>query len=404
MTRPAVGSHATAVPTRKPAMRINTIEVHELKAPRPQNLPRPQHRTGQMADLYDQALPVQSESRIRRLYLRVGTDVGIAGLYGPIDEAAADVIKATLADVVLGSNPLAINLLHERMLRCNRHIRTGQGSIGRSAIDNVLWDIRGRALETPVYELLGGATRTRVPAYASTLGCSHDKEELTERSKALACEYPAQKWFFAPRAADPARALQAAVELAELLRASVGADYPLMYDAVMSWDLHLARAWAPTEPTWLEEPFPAYNMSSYRLMSESTSVPLAFGEHLYNRWEANGWLQSRTLEYLQCDPEWCGGTSESVRIATLCSTNSIRFVPHGHNLHAALHLVASQPPWLSPYVEYLTELADARHFFERQPPKPVGGSFDMPTIPGFGIELIDDPTIVSDILWQTHTS
>lgn len=389
-------------------MRITTIEVHQLDAPRPDTLAAPQQRAGRMSDWYDQPSAGARPSPLRRLYLRLGTDSDIAGLYGPIDQSAVGVIRHNLAAVVLGSDPLAINLLHERMLRSNRHIRTGQGAIGRSAIDNAVWDIRGRVFDMPVYQLLGGATRQRVPAYASTLGCSHSDVDVRKRSRALAAEYPAQKWFFRHSAVQPGRALTAAVELAETLRSSVGPDYPLMFDAVMSWDLDLARTWAQrtsgTEPAWLEEPFPAYDEASYRLLGASTPVPLAFGEHLYNRWEATSWIESRILRYLQCDPEWCGGTSELIRIASLCSAAGVRLVPHGHNLHAALHVVASQPPWVSPYVEYLTEFAEERHYFEHSPPVPDKGSFALPSRPGFGIQLARDRATSNEILWQANVT
>ncbi len=372
-------------------MKITAVEIIELCAALPEELRRARQLSVRAGDLYDRSEATESHDRVCQRYVRVTTDGEHAGLYGPVSEAALAAIRNGLAQVLHGSDPRAHNLAWERMLRSERHLRTGHGIMGVSALDNALWDLRGRLLGLPVCDLLGGATRARIPAYASTLGYLHDEEELVARSRELAEEFGAQKWFFRLGPANRVEALTSAVTLAETLRATVGAGYPLMFDAVMGWDLALAESWcrrvAPVEPTWLEEPFPAYDLASYRKLSSAVSVPLAAGEHVYGRWEASAWLGSGVLRYLQCDPEWCGGTSELVRIATLCSTSGTVLVPHGANIHAALHVVASLPPWLAPYVEFLIDLADERALFERAPVRPEGGFFAVPTAPGFGIEL-----------------
>lgn len=384
-------------------MKITGVEIIRLTARLPEPLRRVRQRSVRVQDLYDRSDPNEYHDNVCHHYVKLHTDEEDFGLYGPVDTTALASIREGLARVIIGSDPTAHNLVWERMLRSERHLRTGHGMLGISVLDNALWDLRGRIQGRPVLELLGGATRQQVPAYASTLGYSHEHDALSTRSRELAAEFPAQKWFLRIGPAERTEALSASVELVKTLRQAVGPDYPLMFDAVMGWDLALAEAWcrrvAALEPTWLEEPFPAYDLSSYEILSRGT-VPLAAGEHVYGRWEASTWLRSGALRYLQCDPEWCGGVSELVRIAALCSTSGTVLVPHGANIHAALHVVASQPPWLAPYVEFLIDLADERAVFERHPVVPVNGAFDLPTAPGFGIEI--DLTAAEEVSTWMH--
>lgn len=394
---PRSSSDATP-PLRTPqpeaSVRITDVEITRLEAALPDALRRVRQRSVRMQDLYERSDPTEYHDRVVCHYVTLVTDSGAHGVYGPIDRAALGSIRNGLADVLIGSDPLRQNLLWERMLRSERHLRTGHGLMGVSALDNVLWDLRGRHYDQPVYELLGGATRPTVPAYASTLGYSHEADEVARRASELATSFTAQKWFFAhgPREGD--KALQDSVALAQRLRSTVGDGYPLMFDAVMGWDLALAEAWcrrvADVGPTWLEEPFPAYDLGSYRALASRTSVPLAAGEHVYGRWEARSWIDHDVLRYLQCDPEWTGGVSELCRIATLCSASGVILVAHGANIHAALHVTASLPPWVAPYVEWLIDLVDERALFERQPLAPTNGEFMLPTRSGFGIELAFD--------------
>jgi L-alanine-DL-glutamate epimerase-like enolase superfamily enzyme len=93
---------------------------------------------------------------------------------------------------------------------------------------------------------------------------------------------------------------------------------------------------------------------------------------------------------VQADPEWCGGTSELVKICTIASAYDAWVVPHGHSIHSALHVVASQPPITCPLVEYLINKMQSYYYFEKHEPRPVNGKFSLPDRPGFGIEL--DPS------------
>ena len=125
---------------------------------------------------------------------------------------------------------------------------------------------------------------------------------------------------------------------------------------------------------------------------------MASGEHFYGRWEVERYLAARALHVVQADPEWCGGVSELVRIATLASAHDAHLVPHGHALHAALHVVASQSPATCPMGEYLlAKMALPEHpwyfsHFEREPLRVEKGEVLLAERTGFGIEL--DPARV----------
>ena len=111
---------------------------------------------------------------------------------------------------------------------------------------------------------------------------------------------------------------------------------------------------------------------------------------MYNRWEVEQYLESGSLHYVQADPEWCGGVSEVLKIGHLCSVHGVKLVPHCHNIHGALHLVASQSPSLCPYGEYLINHVPEKLHFMKDPPLAQNGRVTLRERPGFGIDL--DPT------------
>ena len=90
---------------------------------------------------------------------------------------------------------------------------------------------------------------------------------------------------------------------------------------------------------------------------------------------------------VQADPEWCGGISELVKIGTVASLHDVPVIPHGHSIHAALHVIASQSPMTFPLGEYLINKMKHYYHFEKTPPTPVRAHLPLPAGPGFGVEL-----------------
>jgi L-alanine-DL-glutamate epimerase-like enolase superfamily enzyme len=329
---------------------------------------------------------------INEIYLRIRTDAGLDGLYGPIDRDVAIIVYEDLRLFLIGKDPLAGEADWDQMYRSNRHSRAGFFLMAISAVDNALWDLRGRYFETPVYRLLGGPTRDSIEVYASCLGFSLEPERVKERCLALKQEgFRYQKWFMAYGPGSGPEGMRKNVELVRILREALGDDTQLMFDAYSGWDLTYALEWARQvekyRPHWIEEAVHPEKTESFSTLRRSISFPVASGEHFYGRWEVERYLQDGAVSIVQADPEWCGGLSELAKICTVASLHDAQVIPHGHSLHAAVHLVASQSPMTCPLAEYLILKMNSYYHFEKHPLTPQRAHIELPTRPGFGIEL-----------------
>lgn len=341
---------------------------------------------------YRDGTPRKVNAPVSALYLKIRTDGGAEGIYGPIDKEAAIVVDQQLRSLLMGRDALAIERVWDQLHRSNRHSRRGHYMMAISAIDNCLWDLRGRVFNAPVYQLLGGPTRNPVTVYGSCLGYSLEPDKVRSRSKQLAdAGFQHQKWFMGWGPGDGAAGLKKNVAMVRHLRESVGDEVDLMFDAFMGWDLTYALAWAKQveayRPRWIEEAFAADKIQSFTELRRGTSVPVASGEHFYGRWEVLDYLRAGAITVVQADPEWCGGVSELVKICSIASAYDAQVIPHGHNLHAALHVVASQSPMTCPLVEYLILKMRSYYHFDKNVPHPVAGKITLPALPGFGIEI-----------------
>jgi L-rhamnonate dehydratase len=353
-----------------------------------------------------EVLQVTGKNKRKVLYLKVHTAEGLMGIYGPIDNEAAMFADRFFKRHLIGQDPLAYEAYWDRMFRASRHSRGSHYIIGLSAVDNVLWDLRGRLFGLPVYRLLGGS-RNKVRAYASCLGFSQEPSALHAKARELKQQgYRHQKWFVRDRGPSHGpEGVEEDVAVVRRLREAVGDDVDLMFDAFWKWDLQYALAWARrTEqyrPRWIEEPFQTANLDAFIELSRETSIPVATGEHFYGRWDVHKFLKADAIMVVQADPEWCGGVSELVKICTLASVHGVNVIPHGHSLHAAMHVVASQPIEVCPLVEYLIRKMHGYYDFEKHQHRPVDGILELSDRPGFGIELdeskIEDIRVVS---WQ----
>lgn len=338
-------------------------------------------------------LELTGKNDYRAYYVKVGARNGLSGTYGPIDYEAAIQVDQFFASRLVGVNGLAIEAHWDKMIRASRHSRGSHYSIGLSAIDNALWELRGQFFHQPVYRLLGGERR-RLRAYASCLGFSQEPGDLKAKVQALKAEgYRHQKWFLSQRGPTfGPEGVSKDAETFRLLREAAGDDTELMIDASRKWDLQYALAWCRKverfHPWWIEEPFQSLHIDAVVELSRNTSIPVAMGEHFYSRWDAHDYLKAGAIRVVQADPEWCGGVSELVKICNIASVHGAHVIPHGHNLRSAMHVVASQPEELCPLVEFLIrKMTGNYHYFEKNPPLPVEAHFVMDELPGFGIEL-----------------
>jgi L-rhamnonate dehydratase len=325
-------------------------------------------------------------------YLRIKTKGGLTGLYGAIDPEALAPILNQLRPFLLGKDAMAGETLWDQLYRNNRHSRAGHYMMALSAVDNALWDIRGKRYNAPVYELLGGPTRKEVRVYGSCLGFTIEKGRVGPRAKQLYDQgFLHQKWFLAYGPSDGNAGLQRNIELVQELRETLGDNAEIMFDAFMGWDVPYAVEWSKAvekyRPYWIEEAFIVDHLESFAQLAKSTSIPVATGEHFYSRWEVLNFLKAGSIQIVQADPEWCGGVSELVKICNLSSSFGAKVFPHGHNIHAQLHVVASQSPETCPLVEYLINHVPHKLHFQIDPLLTTNGIIKLPTKPGFGIEL-----------------
>ncbi len=343
-------------------------------------------------EYHDNPSPQERDIAVSALYLTIKTDGGLDGLYGPVDREAATIVDLQLRRFLIGKDPLAGETRWDQMYRSDRHSRRGHYLMAISAVDNALWDLRGRYFGVPVYRLLGGPTRTSVEAYGSCLGYSVEPEAAAKKAAELVAQgYRHLKWFLAYGPGDGLEGLSKNVQLVKAVRSAVGDDIDLMFDAYSGWNLDYALAWAKRveqyQPRWIEEAFHPEKIESFAELRRKTSIPVASGEHFYGRWEVHEYLKAGAVSVVQADPEWCGGVSELVKICAVSSLFDAQVIPHGHGIHAALHVVASQPPMTCPWIEYLINKMSSYHHFEKRDYKVVKGHVDLPERPGFGIEL-----------------
>ena len=154
-------------------------------------------------------------------FVEIETDQGVSGIGGPIPEEQAYIIGKQLAPLLIGHDPLAIERLWDRMYRFQVHGRKGTPMMALSAVDCALWDLKGKWFNAPVYQLLGGPTRTEIPAYASALGYSLDPELVQERAQQFVEQgYRATKWFFRDGPTDGIAGIQRNLRLVRTLRDS----------------------------------------------------------------------------------------------------------------------------------------------------------------------------------------
>jgi L-alanine-DL-glutamate epimerase-like enolase superfamily enzyme len=261
-----------------------------------------------------------------------------------------------------------------------------------SGVDCAMWDLKGKVANLPVYRLLGGPTRTAVPAYASALGYSIEPEQAAARARELVAQgYRHMKWFYRHGPSDGRAGMEQNEILVRTVREAVGPDVEIMTDAWMSWDvpytLTMARRLERYRPAWIEEPVLPDKIDSYAAIRRQSPVPTAGGEHEYTRWGLHQLISAGGVDFVQADTYWAGGITEMLKILAIASAYDLPVIPHGHSVPANIHLIAAQPEPLTPLVEYLVKWNEVHQFFLKRPIKPIDGLVHLPEEPGIGMQL-----------------
>lgn len=325
-------------------------------------------------------------------FVEIVADSGHIGIGGPMPHEQAYIVASQLKPLLIGHDPLATERIWDRMYRYMVHGRKGVAMMAMSVVDCALWDLKGRWADAPVYTLLGGPTRTSIPAYASMLGYSLDPELVQERAQAAVSEgYGAMKWFFRDGPVDGIAGAARNMRLVRTLRESVGPDVDIMLDAWMSWDvpytIQMAARMEEYEPRWLEEPVLPDKIAQYAEIRRTVRIPISGGEHEYTRWGLKQLMDAGACDVLQPDIYWAGGISEMMKICALASAYDLPVIPHGHSVPATAHLIAAWPETTCPLLEYLVKWNEIHQFFLKHPLKPVHGMVVLPTRPGLSMEL-----------------
>jgi L-alanine-DL-glutamate epimerase-like enolase superfamily enzyme len=325
---------------------------------------------------------------VEAFFLTIETDNGASGTSGPFREPCAHIVAAQLRPILLGKDPLASEHLWDVMHRLLVHGRQGEAMFAISVVDCALWDLKGKWLSQPVWRLLGGPTRTEIPAYASMLGYAVlDPGRVRERALAAKEEgYRAQKWFFRHGPMSGPEGLKKNVELVRTLRATLGDDDEIMLDCWQSFDfpylVALAARIEEYRPCWLEEVAMPDRIDTYRRFKETSKIPLAGAEHDYTRWGMLRFIEKGALDVYQPDPYWCGGLSETLKIAALTTTHDLICIPHGHSTQVNATFSALQSPVHTPWQEFLVKWNRVHQFWFEQPLEPRAGVIRLPEFAG----------------------
>jgi L-alanine-DL-glutamate epimerase-like enolase superfamily enzyme len=360
----------------------------------------------------------------RLIVVRVHTDSGIIGLGESVDKIPGTLgaLHGTIAPLVLGQDALDIEGLWRFVMdNIMYHGYAGAETRALSAVEIALWDIMGKHYGAPLYHLLGGKTRSRVPTYNTCVGFGtypdyqqwHDDAGVLAQSL-LADGIRAMKiWPFDPFSEQSfgqyisLDSVEAGLKPVRQIRDTVGQAMEIGIECHFRWNRasmeRIARALEPYNILFLEDVMHAVYPDEIKAFSDRTPIPVVGSELLLTRWQYREWLEKHVSQILMTDPVWNGGIAETRRIANLAETYNIPLVLHniaGPTCHAAaMHLGA--------HIPNLFMVESVRAFYKTYFPvmsnlNPVvmDGHLNVPDGPGLGVELNEQMFSRDDLMRQ----
>ena len=375
-------------------MKVTALDTYFLSAPLPQPVRTSTHTIASVSEVI----------------VKITTDSGLVGIgegHGPfLFQAGPDGLRSVraildaISPLVLGQDPFDAERVWQDLFALTYTSVRGIPALARqqrplitalSAIDIALWDLKGKAIGRPVWALLGGALRRRVPAYVT--GFYYRDGERPDDLVREAAMYVEQGYRtlkvkvggLAPEA-DAARV--------GVIRKAVGTDVAIMLDANQGWSLptalRAAALCAEHDIFWLEDPMPWYDerRTLARLKAE-TDIPIAAGETEYSPFGLRTMLAEGLVDYLIIDSTWAGGLTTWRKAAVMAELYQVPLAAH-HDPQIHVHAVAASPTGF-----ILESFADPTRdplWFElfRERPAIVDGFMAVPEAPGLGLELRDD--------------
>jgi galactonate dehydratase len=325
----------------------------------------------------------------------VTTDEGVTGIGEACNWPGDITIEAGVHELkrrIIGKDPMDVEQLWSTMYRgSSPHGLWGVMVSSLSGIDQALWDIRGKVLNAPVWQLLGGKCRDKIRVYSHAEG--NTPEELVKDAKKLVSE-----GFSAIKVTNQGSyvGVTSRVTIVDMVRAAreaVGPDIEIGLDGLSGYNgetaIRLGKKLEPFDLFFLEEPLPPQNVDAMAKLAHKLNIPIATGEHLYTKFGFRELLEKQAADILQADMARTGGITEMKKIAAMAEAYYVSIAPHNPNgpiaNFANLHFAAAIPNFL--ILEWLTDNPSWVMEAVTPPLKAVNGFVDVPTKPGLGCEL-----------------
>jgi L-alanine-DL-glutamate epimerase-like enolase superfamily enzyme len=336
--------------------------------------------------------------------VRIDTDAGISG-WGEVDscpDGVKAVIEAPLSHQIcsglgaclVGADPMAIEVCHHRMRSStNFYTRSGLGVHAMAGIDMALWDITGKALKQPIYQLLGGPFQTRFRAYSSVLFEDTPAATGEQARRWVDKGFTAVKFGWGPMGRDEATD----IALVREARRGLGERADLLIDAGQCFDARTAirrsQQFLEYRPYWLEEMLLPDDITGYRMLSAASPTPIAAGESDALLEDFIRLLDEGGLDWVQPDPARCG-ISTMLAVGKAARARHRRICNHsfksGITIAASLHVMASLPG--VDVVEFCMTDSPLRHEVTRERFEVREGFVRISDAPGLGV-TVDPKTI-----------
>ncbi|TQV72548.1 mandelate racemase/muconate lactonizing enzyme family protein [Denitrobaculum tricleocarpae] len=350
------------------------------------------------------------------IFVKLTTDSGITGIgevyaatFGP--HVVAKMIEDVCARHVIGSDPFKIERLWRNVYGAGYTLRPDVSVMGvLSGIETACWDIVGKELNKPVYELLGGQVHERLRSYTYLYPGENETEDFyhdADRSAERAAEYVAQG--FTAVKFDPAGAytvydghqpsledIARSVEFVKKIREAVGTKADLLFGThgqfTTSGAIRLARQLEPYDPLWFEEPTPPENPAEMARVARQTSIPIATGERLTTKYEFARVLENQAASILQMALGRVGGILEAKKIAGMAETYYAQIAPHLYcgpiEGAANIQISACTPNFL--ILESIQTWGGFHSEILKKPIQWEDGYVIPPSEPGIGVELNEE--------------
>jgi galactonate dehydratase len=323
------------------------------------------------------------------LWVRLHTNEGLVGLgetsFGP--EAVAAWIHESAAEILLGADPLRLDYLWQMLGRAGTFTSRARGTEvrGQSALDIALWDLYGKRVKQPLYQLLGGSFRNKIRVYNTCAGYSygvnrpghvkageldHHPEQPYEDQHAFLTDagalaedllsqgFTAMKIWPFDQFVEKTNGqfiskedIEAGAEPFRKIRSKVGKRMDMMVEMHCLWNLpsaiRIAKTLEPLDPYWFEDPVPMDNIDSVAQFKNATHIPTTASETMSTRWAFRELFEKRAVTICMFDISWTGGVSEAKRIATLAEAYHLPIAPHDCvgpvTLACSVHLSLNAP-------------------------------------------------------------